>query len=87
MKRPKIHPPQQLADPAHISAVRRAAALAGAKVRAERSLNKGRRPRAVNIRPDVFDRLDDYAKGSTKPLTQAATEIIDDGLTRLHNAQ
>ena len=71
---------------AHISEVRRAAALASAKARAARSVNNGRRPKAVHVRADVYDDLNDYAQEQNATLTQTATEIIQDGLAIRRNS-
>lgn len=83
MGRPRIHPPKQPADPAHISAVRRAAALASAKARAERSINKGRRPKAVHIRAETFDDVEAAAAKLSKTITETATEAIEHGLPHI----
>ena len=84
MGRPRKNPPRKPADPAYLSEIRRAAGIAGAKARAAKSLNKGRRPRAINIRAETCDRLEAYAQKTNKTLTTAATELIDDGLFRIH---
>lgn len=83
MGRPRKHPPKQPADPAHISEVRRAAALASAKARAERSINKGRRPKAVHIRAETFDNVEAAATKLGKTITETATKAIDYGLPHL----
>ena len=72
--------------PAHISEVRRAAALASAKARASRSPNKGRRPKSVSIRAETFDALAAYAAETGRTLTDAATEVIEHGLAHLRKA-
>lgn len=83
MGRPRIHPPKQPANPAHISAIRRAAALASAKARAERSINKGTKPRAVHVRAETFDKVEDAAAKLSKTITETATEAIEHGLPHL----
>ena len=79
----KSHATKSAENPAHISEVRRAAAMASAKARAARSPNKGLRPKAVHIRADVYDRLCDYANAQNATLTDTATEIIKDGLANI----
>lgn len=86
MGRPRIHPPRKPIDPAKLSEIRRAAGITGAKARAAKSLNKGRKPYVINVRPETGDRLKVYAKAANKTLTTAATELIDDGLARVHGA-
>ena len=81
MGRKRIHPPKTPASPAHISEVRRAAALASAKVRAAKA--KKRRPKSICIDPDVCDRLEDYAKTKNKTMKDSASELIDYGLTHI----
>ena len=80
MGRRKTHPPKRPADPAHVSAVRRAAALASAKARAERSINKGVRPKAVHIRADTFAKVETAATKLSKTITEVATEAVEHGL-------
>lgn len=84
MGRPRIHPPKQPADPAHISAVRRAAALASAKARAERSIYKGIKPKAVHVHPETFAKVEATAARLSKTITEVATEAIEHGLPHLH---
>lgn len=84
MGRPRIHPPRKPIDPAKLSEIRRAAGIAGAKARAAKSPNKGRKPYVINVRPETGDRLKVYAQKANKTLTTAATELIDDGLARVH---
>lgn len=79
----KSHTMKRAGNPAHISEVRRAAAMASAKARAARSPNKGRRPKAVHIRADVYDDLSGYAAAQNATLTDTATEIIKDGLAQI----
>jgi len=83
MKNQKTPQAKSAGNPAHISEVRRAAAMASAKARAARSPNKGRRPKAVHIRADVYDDLSGYAAEQNATLTDTATEIIKDGLANI----
>lgn len=87
MGRRKTHPPKQPADPAHVSAVRRAAALASAKARAERSINKGQRPKAVHIRAETYDDVANAAAQLGATITETATKAIDYGLPHLLKTQ
>lgn len=82
MGRPRKNPPRKPADPAHISEVRRAAALASAKVRAEKAKTR-RRPKTIGIPAETFDRLEEYAHDTNQTIKQSATEAIDRGLTSL----
>lgn len=75
------------ANQTHITEVRRAAAIASAKARADRSPNKGRRPKAVHIRADVYDDLSDYAQRQNATLTDTATEIVKDGLANIRRRE
>lgn len=86
MGRPRVHPPKTPADPAHVSAVRRAAALASAKARAERSINKGRRPKSVHIRAETFDKVEETAAHVGRTITEIATEAVEHGLAHLRKA-
>lgn len=83
MGRPRTHPPKQPADPAHVSAVRRAAALASAKARAERSIYKGVKPKAVHVHPDTFAKVEEAAAKLSKTITETATEAIEHGLPHI----
>ena len=83
MGRPRIHPPRQPADPAHVSEVRRAAAIASANARRERSINKGVRPKSVHVRADMYDALATLAAERCENLTTTATRAIEHGIAHL----
>ena len=70
----------QVSDPAHVSAVRRAAALASAKARRERSVNGGRRPKTIPVRANTFDKVQAAARRHGRTMTDLATEAIEHGL-------
>lgn len=71
---------RKAADPAHVSEVRRAAALASAQARRERSANGGRRPKAVHVRAATFDKVQEIATRTNRTLTDITTEAIEHGL-------
>ena len=73
------------ADHAHLSEVRRAAALASAKVRSEKAKTK-RKPKTVGVSLDAYDRLEAYARATNKTVKQAATEAIEHGLAHLQQS-
>ena len=83
MPRPRKKPPKAPADPAHISEVRRAAAAKSVAARRERSINQGRRPKTINVRAATCDKLEAYAARGNKTLTDAATEVMEYGLSHL----
>ena len=83
MGRPRIHPPKPPSDPAHVSEVRRAAALASAAARRERSINKGVRPKSVHIRADTYDALTILAAERGENLTTTATRAVEHGIAHL----
>lgn len=71
---------KKASDPAHVSEVRRAAAAASAKVRREKSVNGGRRPKTLPVRPATFDKVQEVATRINRTLTDITTEAIEHGL-------
>lgn len=80
MGRPRKNPPKQPADPARVSEVRRAAALASAEARRKRSRYGGEKPKAVHVHPDTFAKLEAAAMRLRKTITETATEAVEYGL-------
>ena len=86
MGRKRIRPPRKPADPAHISAVRRAAALASAKVRAARAAHNKCHPKtkAVHIRAELFARVAEEAQKRARTISDITSEAVESGLPHLH---
>ena len=67
-------------DPAYVSKVRRAAALASAEARRARSATGGQRPKTVPVKAETFAKVKKAAAQHRRTITDLATEAIEHGL-------